>query len=210
MMKTFRCTDDELKYLSSRDEKLAAFIRKYGAEERQIYDDFFAGLCYNIVDQQLSSKAGLTLRAKLVGRFGAITPETVGNPAELRACGLSQSKADCIAACAELFRTGALSAEKAAAMTDAELTRALTQVRGIGVWTAEMTLIFCLGRRDVLSLSDYGIRKGISLLHGTDMKDRRSMEKFREIYSPCGTAASICLWQAARLSDEEITEMISC
>ncbi len=209
-MKTFRCTDEELKYLSSRDERLAAFINKYGAEERKLHDDFFTGLCYNIVDQQLSTKACLTLRAKLAERFGEITPETVGNADELRACGLSQNKADCIAACAELFRSGALSAEKAAGMTDKELTDALTQVRGIGVWTAEMTLIFCLGRRDVLSLSDYGIRKGISMLHGIDMKNKRAMEKFRELYSPCGTAASVCLWQIARMSSEEITEMISC
>lgn len=209
-MKTFRCTDEELKYLSSRDARLAAFIRKYNAEERRLHDDFFAGLCYNIVDQQLSTKACLTLRAKLAERFGEITPETVGNAEELRACGLSQNKADCIAACAALFRSGALSAEKAAGMTDKELTDALTQVRGIGVWTAEMTLIFCLGRRDVLSISDYGIRKGISLLHGIDMKDKRTMEKFRELYSPCGTAASVCLWQIARMSAVEITEMISC
>lgn len=209
-MGTFRCTDDELRLLSSRDERLAAFIRKYGAEERHIYDDFFSGLCYNIVDQQLSTKVCITLRKKLTARFGEITPETVANACDLRACGLSQSKADCIAACAALFRSGELSAEKAAGMTDACLAETLTRVRGIGVWTAEMTLIFCLGRRDVLSLSDYGIRKGLSLLHDIDINDRRALGRFRQVYSPCGTAASVCLWQIARMDKDEITEMISC
>ena len=75
------------------------------------------------------------------------------------------------------------------------IIKTLTEIHGIGAWTAEMTLIFCLGRKDVLSLSDFGIRKGLSILHGIDIKDITVMRKYKELYSPFGTVASIYLWE---------------
>lgn len=209
-MSIFEYNTEQTAYLSQRDKKLGAFIAQTGYVERKVFDDFFEGLCYNIVNQQLSMKACETLWAKLNAETGGIIPANVRESARLRKCGLSQSKADCMARCAELFLSGELSAQRAAEMTDKELITALTSIRGIGSWTAEMTLIFCLSRHDVLSLSDYGIRKGLSRLHGLAIKDKRGMERFRELYSPYGTVASIYLWEIARLSPEQLTEMIKC
>ncbi|MBE6902870.1 MAG: DNA-3-methyladenine glycosylase 2 family protein [Ruminococcaceae bacterium] len=191
-------TKEHTEYLSSKDERLGAFISHKGYVERMVFDDVFSGLCYNIVNQQLSMKACETLWGKLTAAVVEVVPESCTDVARLKACGLSQSKADCIAACAERFISSEITAEKLRAMTDAEVTAALTGIKGIGRWTAEMTLIFCLGRMDVLSLSDFGIRKGLSLLHGMDMKDIKAMEKYRELYSPYGTVASVYLWEAAR------------
>ena len=194
-------TNEHTGLLAQRDEKLGAFISQIGFIERRISDDFFGGLCYNIVNQQLSMKACDTLWAKLIGKLGAISPESCVDTCMLKDCGLSQSKASCIAECARRFISAEISSEILSCMSDEEICARLMQIKGIGRWTAEMTLIFCLGRMDVLSLSDFGIRKGLSLLHGIPTNDIKAMQKYKTLYSPCGTVASVYLWEAARVLD---------
>ncbi len=197
-MSVFQYNKKHTELLSQHDVKLGAFISQKGHISRNVFADIFEGLCYNIVSQQLSMKACETLWEKLITVLHEITPENCCDAARLKSCGLSQSKADCIAECAERFISGEINADKLRRMSDAQVVEALTSIKGIGVWTAEMTLIFCLERMDVLSLSDYGIRKGLSLLHGIDIKDIRAMKEYKELYSPCGTVASFYLWEAAR------------
>lgn len=197
-MAIFQYDQKHTELLSQRDERLGAFISQKGYIERSISDDFFSGLCYNIVNQQLSMKACDTLWGKLISELHEIKPENCLDSARLKACGLSQSKAVCIAECAKRFISEEISEDKLQSMTDEEVKAVLTSIKGIGAWTAEMTLIFCLGRTDVLSLSDYGIRKGLSLLHDIDIKDIKAMRKYKELYSPYGTIASFYLWEAAR------------
>lgn len=200
-MSVISCTAQQAELLSQRDEKLGAYIKAKGNISRMGFDDVFSGICYNIVNQQISMKACEALWAKLCERLCEIVPENCLDAARLKAYGLSQSKSDCIAECARRFTTGELSAQKLRNMTDDEVKDALTAIKGIGEWTAEMTMIFCLGRSDVLSLSDFGIRKGISLLHDIDIKNIKEMKKFKTLYSPYGTAASLYLWEAARELD---------
>lgn len=202
-MRYFRYTPEQTGLLSRRDRKLGNFIARRGYVEREVFDDFFTGLCYNIVGQQLSMKACETLWGKLVSAVGSVTPHNCSDPAVLKGAGLSQAKADCIAECSARSLSGELSERSLRKMTDEEVTAALTEVKGIGRWTAEMVLIFCLERPDVLSLSDFGIRKGLCLLHGTDPKDKAALAAFKELYSPYGTAASLYLWEAARLINEK-------
>ena len=197
-MSVISCNAQQAEFLSQRDEKLGQFIKKKGNISRMGFDDVFSGICYNIVNQQISMKACESLWAKLCEWLHEIVPQNCLDAAKLKVCGLSQSKADCIAECARRFTTGELSAQKLCNMTDAEVKTALTAIKGIGEWTAEMTLIFCLGRDDVLSLSDFGIRKGLSLLHDIDIKNIKEMRKYKKLYSPYGTAASLYLWEAAR------------
>ncbi len=197
-MRIFEYTSEQTEFLAQRDRKLGAFMSQKGFIAREIYDDFFSGLCFSIVNQQLSMKACETLWNKLCAALGEITPESCRDAAQLKACGLSQSKSDCIAAVSEKFLSGEISEEKLRIMSDDEVKAALTAIKGIGGWTAEMALIFCLGRENVLSLADFGIRKGLSLLHGIDMKDIKEMKKYAQLYSPYGTVASFYLWEAAR------------
>ena len=184
--------------LSERDEKLGAFIEKKGFVKRHVFDDFFTGLCYNIVGQQLSMKACETIWNKFTCHIGEILPVNCLSADIIKQCGLSRSKAECIAECAQRVISGELSEDRLLTMSDEDVIAALIRIKGIGRWTAEMVLIFCLARPDVLSLSDFGIRKGLSLLHNIDISDKKSMERFRELYSPCGTVASVYLWEAAR------------
>ncbi|MDE6731330.1 MAG: DNA-3-methyladenine glycosylase 2 family protein, partial [Oscillospiraceae bacterium] len=138
---------------------------------------------------------------KVRREVGEILPENLTSAEGLFGCGLSRTKAECLAACAVKFQSGELSAGKLSGMSDEEVIKTLTAIRGIGAWTAEMTLIFCLGRADVLSLADYGIRKGLSVLHGIEingMKNLAEMRKFKALYSPFGTAASVYLWEIAK------------
>ncbi len=197
-MREFIYTLRETALLSQRDERLGAYIAQKGYIRRMMFEDIFEGLCYNIVNQQLSMKACDTLWAKLCARLGGISPHNCADAETLKTAGLSRAKAECISRCAGLFISGELTAQGLCAMQDGAARAALTSIKGIGAWTADMTLIFCLGCADVLSLSDYGIRKGISLLHGIDIKDVKAMEKFRALYSPYGTVASFYLWEAAR------------
>lgn len=186
---------DEMNFLSKRDPKLGEIIAKTGFVKRTGFDDLFSGMCYNIINQQLSMKAADRLYEKIGKAVGDIVPENMKNANRLFECGLSHSKADCIALCAEKFICGELSFDVLSEMSDNDILKTLTEIRGIGAWTAEMTMIFCLGRKDVLSLSDYGIRKGLSILHKINIKDIKAMRKFKTLYSPYGTTASIYLWE---------------
>lgn len=196
--RTIEYGEKEMAYLSRRDGKLGKYISRLGFVERSAADDLFSGLCYNIINQQLSMKAADTLFEKVRGAVGEIVPENLQSAERLFECGLSRAKAECLALCSEKFRSGELNADSLSAMTDDEVTKTLTGLRGIGEWTAEMTMIFCLGRKDVLSLSDFGIRKGLSILHGIEMKNLAEMRKYKKIYSPCGTAASVYLWEISK------------
>lgn len=196
--KIIKYGEEELAYLSKRDRKLMEYIRKLGFVERECFDGLFTGLCYSIIGQQISMKVADRLYGKLISEIGAVVPENIPSAEQLFGYGLSHSKADCIALCAEKFKSGELSYNTLAEMSDSEFTKTLTQIKGVGEWTAEMTLIFGLGRRDVLSLSDYGIRKGLSVLHGIDIKNKAAMLKFKELYSPYGTTASVYLWEIAK------------
>ncbi len=198
-MRYFNYTDKATELLSLRDEKLGTFINKIGHIDRIVYDDVFEGLCFNIVNQQLSMKACETLWSKLCATLGNATPDDWTDAESLKSGGLSKSKADCIARCAEKFKSGELSAELLRSLPDEKAVKLLTEIKGIGKWTAEMTLIFCLERENVLSLSDYGIRKGLSVLHCIEMTDKKALNSFIERYTPYGTIASFYLWEIARI-----------
>lgn len=198
MKKIISYGEQEIDHLSKRDVKLGNFIDKKGFVERYRFDDLFSGLCYNIINQQLSMKAADKLYGKICAQVGEIAPEKMCSSEQLFNSGLSHSKADCIALCAEKFKNGELTAKKLKSMSDEDILKTLTQIKGIGAWTAEMTMIFCLERKDILSLSDYGIRKGLSILHDIDIKDVAAMQKFKELYSPYGTTASIYLWEISK------------
>lgn len=197
-MSIFCYTKEQTELLAQRDGELGDFIRRKGHVERFVHDDLFGGMCYNIIGQQLSMKACETLWSKFTNTVGYVRPENCLDAELIRSCGLSASKSECIAACAREFISREISSAKLCGMADEEIISLLTKIRGIGRWTAEMVLIFCLARPDVLSLSDFGIRKGLSLLHDIDMNDRKAMQGYKELYSPCGTVASIYLWEAAR------------
>jgi len=192
----------ETEYLKSRDRKLGEAIERIGFVKREIIPDPFCALVYSVVGQQVSGKAADTVFSRLYTKAGGITPENLISlkHEDIQACGMSARKAGYIRGIAEAAVTGAVDFASLGSKTDEEIVGLLTQLPGIGVWTAEMLLIFSLGRPNVLSYSDFGIRKGIMKLYGIDKLTRKNFDEFRSIYSPYCTTASIYLWEIAKES----------
>ncbi|NLG89525.1 MAG: DNA-3-methyladenine glycosylase 2 family protein [Clostridiaceae bacterium] len=198
-MQYFEYGKTEIEYLSSRDVLLGKAIDRIGIIKRQVFPEPFKALIYSIIGQQISGKAADTVWNKLVAALGEITPETLGSVDLkcIQACGMSVRKSEYIKGIAEAALSGTVDFKKLDNMSDPDIINQLTKLRGVGVWTVEMLLIFSLCRPDVLSYNDFGIRKGIMKLHQLNEISRDQFEVFRKLYSPYGTTASLYLWEIA-------------
>ncbi|NLX76181.1 MAG: DNA-3-methyladenine glycosylase 2 family protein [Clostridiaceae bacterium] len=196
----FEYGEKETGYLKSRDKKLAEAIDRIGMVRRKIIPDPFCALVHSIVEQQVSGKTAQTVFDRLNGKAGGITPENILKleTEEIRNCGMSARKAGYIRGIAEAAITGAVDFDSLKSKTDREIIETLTKLRGVGVWTAEMLLIFSLQRPDVISFNDFGIRKGIMKLYGINELTMEKFSEYRRIYSPYATTASIYLWEIAK------------
>jgi DNA-3-methyladenine glycosylase II len=201
-------TADELararRVLMRRDPVLGAIIKRYGAcglrTDRDA--DIFNGLIQSIISQQLSTKAAATIYA----RFRALLPDNDG-PAPhhvlplsdemLRGVGLSRQKISYLRDLSQRVQEGSLQTGSLAAMADEEVVLALTTVKGVGRWTAEMILIFRLLRPDILPVGDLGIVKAIQKAYGLRKPpDARRMMKIAEPWRPYRSVASWYLWRS--------------
>ena len=191
--------EDELNYLRGRDPKLGGLFDEFGIIRRGSFGTPFSALVNSIAGQQISSKAQEAVVKKLKLLLKRVSPESVlkADLQELRACGLSERKALAIRDSAKLFGELKLTRAKLDKMGEGEIVKILTSVKGVGAWTAEMLMIFSLDKPDVLSYADFGIRKGLTRLHDMEKIDKKTFEKFRALYSPFGSVASIYLWALA-------------
>lgn len=140
--------------------------------------------------------------------LGTVNAETIlaaGIP-KLQSLGMTFRKAEYITDFAERVHTGAFDLHAVAHMTDAEAIRELSALKGIGVWTAEMILLFCLQRPDVFSYDDLAIRRGLRMLYRHRSIDRERFEKYRRRFSPYGSVASLYLWAVAGGAIPEMTD----
>lgn len=198
-MTIFPYGQKEMDYLSRRCPKMGALIARLGPLQRPIRPDPFEALVTSVLSQQISSKAAATVCGRFHELVGDITPERVAAlPVTLlQSCGTSTRKAEYIKGIAEAALSGAVDFGTLADLPDAEVVRCLSTLRGVGVWTAEMLLIFSLCRPDVISWLDLGIRKGMMALYGKKKLTPRQFALYRKRYSPCGSVASLYLWALA-------------
>ncbi|HEX2926948.1 MAG TPA: DNA-3-methyladenine glycosylase [Ruminiclostridium sp.] len=195
-MEFFEYGQNELEYLKRKDKKLGAAMEKIGMIKRQVTPDTFTALVSSVVGQQISSKAAETVWNRLSGLLGSITPESIAS-AELSAiqsCGMSVRKAGYIKGIADAAIQGIINFDTLHALSDEEIIRKLSSLHGVGVWTAEMLLIFSLCRPDVVSYRDLAIRRGMMNLYGLKELSKERFERCRKRYSPYGTVASLYLW----------------
>ena len=190
---------EELDYLRLRDPKLGELFDEFGIVRRKEMKNPFEALICSIVGQQISAKAQESAIKKIKALIGRISPANIINCelAELRACGLSERKALAIVDAAKLFANLKLSKKRLLEMQAPQIEKILTSINGVGPWTAEMLMIFALDKPDILSYADFGIRKALSLLHDIEKLDKKTFEKFRLLYSPYGSVASVYLWEFA-------------
>lgn len=186
-------------WLRARDPALGAVIDALGHIRWEVEDDLFAALIHHIVGQQISTKAQTAIWARLLRALGALdAPRLLAyGPERLRGLGLSRRKVDYALDLARRVQKGAFDLGAVARLPDAEAIAALTALRGVGEWTAEMTLLFTLRRPDILSRQDLGIQRGLCLLHRHRRITPALFARYRRRYSPFCSIASLYLWKVA-------------
>ncbi|MGD9575853.1 DNA-3-methyladenine glycosylase family protein [Desulfovibrio sp.] len=189
----------EIDFLSRKDKRLAVAIERIGPIQREVRPDLFDALMHSIVGQQIATKAQQTVWARLVLALGEVTPETIdgAETATLQGVGLSFRKVAYMKAAARKVLLGELDVEALRLMDDASLCATLCALDGVGVWTAEMLMLFSLQRPDVLSFGDLAILRGLRMLYRHREVSRDRFEIYRRRYSPYGSAASLYLWAIA-------------
>lgn len=195
----FSYGEAETSWLSSRDRRLGEAIAWIGHIDRPVDTDLFSSVVHHIVGQQISTRAQQTIWTRLGEMLGAVSPTTVAGVSreQLQSCGMTFRKADYIKEFSEKTVRGTFDLDAVAAMPDAEAIAALASLKGIGVWTAEMILLFCLQRPDILSRDDLAIQRGMRMLYRHRRIGRDLFERLRRRYSPFGSVASLYLWAVA-------------
>ncbi len=198
-MPSFDYGQKEMDYLKRSDAKLGQAIERIGLIEREVNPDLFAALVQSVVAQQIAAKAAATVWQRVRDRFGAIIPEAlaVASLTEIQQCGVSMRKAGYIQGIATAVLSGEARIHDLPELADAEIIKQLSVLPGIGVWTAEMLLIFALERPDVVSWGDLAIRRGMMALYGLTQLDKTQFARYRKRYSPYGSVASFYLWRLA-------------
>ena len=192
----FAYGERELSYLRQKDKRLGAVIDRIGQIDRAVDPNLFSSVVHHIIGQQISTKAQATIWQRIQDTLGEVHAETIlnaGVPA-LQALGMTFRKAEYITDFAEKVHTGAFDLEGIWQKSDEEAIRELSSIKGIGVWTAEMILLFCMQRQDVLSYDDLAIQRGLRMVYHHRKIDRRLFEKYRRRFSPYGSVASLYLW----------------
>lgn len=189
----------EVDYLKARDRVLGEVIDQVGHVEREVDPDLFSAVVHHIVGQQISTKAQATIWARMRERLGEVNARTVAaaGTAALQSVGISLRKAEYIQDFAGKVNSGAFDLQRVAALPDSEAIEALVALKGVGVWTAEMILLFCLQRPDIFSFDDLAIQRGLRMVYRHRKIDRKLFEKYRKRFSPYGSVASLYLWAVA-------------
>jgi DNA-3-methyladenine glycosylase II len=192
---------DALKHLSVQDPRLAIIIKSVGKYSIELRPQPFRSLVEAIIYQQLAGRAADTIFGRFLkiyrGRFPSPARILATSDQELRAAGLSRQKLAYIRDLAGRVADRSLRLDKLALLDDAEIAEQLVQVKGIGRWTADMFLIFCLGRPDVLPVGDLGLRRAIMINY--ELSELPLAAKILEIASawkPYSSVASWYMWKS--------------
>ena len=191
---------DAILHLKRQDPVLSGIIERVGEYRIEFRDPVFATLVRSIVYQQLSGRVASVIFGRLESALaGRITPEAILKlrPARMRKLGLSTQKTTYIRDLARQTRDGHLLFDELPTLSDDDVIERLTRVKGIGVWTAHMFLMFALQRADVLPTGDLGIRTAIRAAYGLkDMPLPADIERIAKSWRPYCTVASWYLWRS--------------
>jgi DNA-3-methyladenine glycosylase II len=188
-------------HLGRRDPLLAQLIRHVGPCTLQPGAEAFSSLVRAIIAQMISTKAAkaITARVELALLPHTLTPAAVASASEetLRGAGLSRAKALALKDLAARAVSGELPLPRLAELSDEEVITCLLPVRGIGRWTAEMFLIFSLGRLDVLPVDDFGLRAGVRDLYQlSELPSRAALRERAELWRPYRSIATWYFWRS--------------
>lgn len=192
----FAYGEKETAYLTQRDARLGAVIERIGFIARPVDTDLFSSMVHQIVGQQISTKALATIWQRIQDGLGAVNADTVLRAGidKLQAFGISFRKAAYITDFALRVQNGSFDLEGIWKKSDEEAIAALVALKGIGVWTAEMILLFCMQRPNVFSYGDMAILRGLRMVYHHRAISPALFEKYRRRFSPYCSVASLYLW----------------
>ncbi|KPV56944.1 DNA-3-methyladenine glycosidase [Paenibacillus sp. A3] len=213
---TLNSDDERINYLCRNDAKLAALISLIGELTFHVRGSHFESLALSIVGQQPSVKAAATINNRVRSLVSSVTPEEIDrlDPEALRSAGLSAAKINYIKDLSTKLPRQEIDLALLPQLEDREVVEMLTKVKGIGQWTAEMFLIFSLGRMNVLSLGDAGLVRGARWLYWAEnKKDGNPLAQHAQKWSPYCSVASLYLWEAVNRgyvdSGKTVEELVS-
>lgn len=204
-MEVFIYGEKEKNHLRYADKTMERLIGSLGHIERAVEPDIFKALVSSIISQQISTKAAETVKERLSQKAGEISAESISQLSfeELRTCGLSGRKTEYILGAARASINGEVDFDALYSMDDQEVIETLVTLKGVGVWTAEMMLIFSLQRPNVFSYLDLGIRRGIMRAYGLKEISKTDFELLRAKLTPYCTVASLYFWKLAGMDNWE-------
>ena len=195
----FEYGENEITYLRNKDKKLSEVIDQIGMIEREVDTDLFSAVVHHIIGQQISTKAQATIWQRMKETLGEVNAVTIlsADISKLQSLGMTFRKAEYITDFARKVHEGVFDLEKVDQMSDEAAIKELASLKGIGVWTAEMILLFCLQRPDIFSYDDLAIQRGLRMVYHHRKIDRELFEKYRRRFSPYCSVASLYLWAVA-------------
>lgn len=196
---------EAIKFLK-KDPKFAKIIKQVGDYSVKITKNRYQSLVEAIIAQQLSGSAAESILKKFKKLYKTKFPKPIDviktSDSKLRSAGLSKMKVSYIKDLSKKIEKNQLNIRKISTKSDEYVIEQLTSVRGIGRWTAEMFLIFSLGRLDILPVGDLGLKKGIQLMYSfDDLPNEREIEQLAETWRPYRTVATWYLWKSLQKFD---------
>lgn len=190
----------------NKDQRLAKLIRTIGNYEIRITKNKYESLVEAIITQQLSGSAAKSISKKFRNMYSTRFPKPIDviktSDTRLRRAGLSKMKTEYIKDVSKKIESRDLQLSKISKLSDEEVVAELTKIRGIGRWTAEMFLIFTLGRLDILPVGDLGLRKGIQKLYSMpEIPKDEEIRKIAEKWRPYRTIATWYIWKSLQSFD---------
>lgn len=192
----FICGEKELSFLKEKDARIKEAILRIGVIKRKVIPDLFTALVSSITAQQISSKAHETLWNRMLNGIGGMSAEKINSIEieKLQSFGMSFKKAGYIKNAAAKIVSGEFDISALNNMDDEKVVETLTSLDGIGVWSAEMLMIFSMRRPNVLSFGDFAIQRGLRMIYHHRKITRALFEKYRRRFSPYCSAVSLYIW----------------
>lgn len=200
--------EKELVYLRNKDKKLSEVIDKVGMIEREVETDLYESLIKHIIGQQISVIAQNTVWKRFVDRLGQVTPESMSSLSkeEIQALGITFRKTEYIMGITDKILSREVILDDLIHMSDDEVIKLLSSFKGIGEWTAEMIMLFCMQRPDILSYGDLAILKGMRMVYRHRKIDKKMFQKYKRRLSPYGSVSSLYFWAVAGGAIPELTD----
>jgi len=191
--------EEKIKFLCQTDEKLKQLIYSIGSIEKfSLEKDYYKSLVKRIIGQQVSLKVAAIFEKRIDTVWENFNPEKFQyiKEIDLREAGLSYRKISYIRDLTEKYVSGELDFDKLPSLSDQEVINELTKVKGIGQWSAEMFMIFSLGRLNILSFADVSIQNAIRWLYDIPKEEHLDLHYYYEKWNPYNSIASLYLWEA--------------